>query len=361
MFTKPVKAIFHVLGHAFLSLAAMTEEEADRLEMTGTQYLNKLAHEDRPDVGKDIPVDTSKQAATVFGASGGGTSANAGQVVAIDFAALAVGGVHSTGHVDHSPATVVKSAPVYTMTELANGYTREQYHESKWTDADLIRDGYMTVTHTDESPNAQPAAASTTQTAISTQAIASTQDAPPAAPAATVAQPPAGGVTVDSTGLPWDARIHASTRTQNADGSWKKKKGTGDVFYNQVVAELRQATPAPAAVPFVPLTAAAPAPAAPAPAAPAPAAPAPAAPAPAAPAPAAPAPAAPAPAAPAPAADTPATFADLCRWVTANGFTVPDMLGYAKQFGVESAGILAQPANAALIPMVYDKMVAALK
>jgi len=36
-----------------------------------------------------------------------------------------------------------------------------------------------------------------------------------------------------------------------------------------------------------------------------------------------------------------------------------DMLVFAKEFGIEAAGQLAQPANASLIPLVYEKMTAA--
>ena len=33
--------------------------------------------------------------------------------------------------------------------------------------------------------------------------------------------PVEAGVVLDKTGCPWDARIHAKTQTQKADGSWK--------------------------------------------------------------------------------------------------------------------------------------------
>lgn len=44
---------------------------------------------------------------------------------------------------------------------------------------------------------------------------------------------------VDSTGLPWDARIHLSSRKQNKDGSWARKRGLDEAFEAQVIAELR--------------------------------------------------------------------------------------------------------------------------
>lgn len=62
-----------------------------------------------------------------------------------------------------------------------------------------------------------------------------------------VAPPP--GVDVDNSGLPWDARIHASTKVKNADGSWRNKRGVDPALITTVTAELRQvmaATGAPA-------------------------------------------------------------------------------------------------------------------
>jgi len=69
-----------------------------------------------------------------------------------------------------------------------------------------------------------------------------------------VAAPPmvnlASGVEIDTHGLPWDARIHASTKRKNADGSWTAKRGVDQAVAASVEAELRalmSAAPAPAA------------------------------------------------------------------------------------------------------------------
>lgn len=56
--------------------------------------------------------------------------------------------------------------------------------------------------------------------------------------------------SLDSAGLPWDARIHASTRTKlKADGRWKQKRGVDVAIVEAVEAELRavMAIPAPPA------------------------------------------------------------------------------------------------------------------
>ena len=46
------------------------------------------------------------------------------------------------------------------------------------------------------------------------------------------------GPELDSRDMPWDARIHAGTKTKISDGSWKKKKGVDKDVVEQVEAEL---------------------------------------------------------------------------------------------------------------------------
>lgn len=72
---------------------------------------------------------------------------------------------------------------------------------------------------------------------------------PVAAPTATDAAPmtPASGVEVDSKGLPWDERIHASTKTKVASGEWKAKRGVDAGLVASVEAELRAVSASPAA------------------------------------------------------------------------------------------------------------------
>lgn len=50
---------------------------------------------------------------------------------------------------------------------------------------------------------------------------------------------PLSTTEVDSTGLPWDARIHSGNKGRNKDGSWRKLKGVDKATVAAVEAELR--------------------------------------------------------------------------------------------------------------------------
>ena len=69
------------------------------------------------------------------------------------------------------------------------------------------------------------------------------------APATPVAPPiaaPAPSGNRDKNGLPWDGRIHASSKALVADGSWRMKRGVDDALVATVTAALRTAAAAPA-------------------------------------------------------------------------------------------------------------------
>ena len=63
-----------------------------------------------------------------------------------------------------------------------------------------------------------------------------TPDPTPATPA-----PPAPDDAVDADGMPWDARIHTSTRGRTQKNQWKKRKGVNDLDRSLVEEELRAA------------------------------------------------------------------------------------------------------------------------
>lgn len=49
---------------------------------------------------------------------------------------------------------------------------------------------------------------------------------------------PVTGSNVDAEGIPWDARIHASSREKTEKGVWRKRRGLEDGMYEKVKAEL---------------------------------------------------------------------------------------------------------------------------
>ena len=53
------------------------------------------------------------------------------------------------------------------------------------------------------------------------------------------------GIEIDSEGLPYDSRIHSSSREKIKNGTWKIKRGTGEAYIAQVKSELRGAMSAP--------------------------------------------------------------------------------------------------------------------
>ena len=67
----------------------------------------------------------------------------------------------------------------------------------------------------------------------------------PTPPAASAPVP--ASAELDSAGLPWDKRIHSSSRAKVADGTWRKMRGVDDALVATVEAELRavQAIPVP--------------------------------------------------------------------------------------------------------------------
>lgn len=216
---------------------------------------------------------------------------------------------------------VVEAAPVYTMTEAANGYSREDLLNSGqgWTDDLLVSNDLMTVSVPAPKPPAPPAAP-TMPTAPTPSAI-TTPDG-----TNTVAPP-----YLDTTGLPWDARIHSGGRTQTAKGEWVKKKRVQPNVTAQVTAELRQNPPKAASAQQ--------------PAAHVPLAP-----------PAAVAAPAPAPVPPAPATDGPTDGNGLLTWVSTNGHG-PNMATVGRLMGLSHFGAVLAPENAHRITEAYNHFV----
>lgn len=142
--------------------------------------------------------------------------------------------------------------PEYQMTEAAEGFTRDQYHASGWSDEALLKAGKMIEIV--KTP-AAPVAAAPAPTPAPTAPTPSTPTAPAPTPAPPTSGATASGATptgeLDSEGLPWDSRIHASTKTKmQSDNTWKLKRGVDKAEVERVKAQLRQLqgnAPAPAA------------------------------------------------------------------------------------------------------------------
>lgn len=151
----------------------------------------------------------------------------------------------------------------------------------------------------------------------------------------------------DKDGIPWDERIHASTKTTNKDGTWTRRRNTPDDVFDKVMAELKAAnttrtmeaaaglvpTPsAPAVAPSVPLP---PTPAVPAPptASPAPS----------------PAPAAPAASSTAPAVDFPSVMVKITKAQSTGKITAEEINNLLLSVGA-TGGVIALNKNPSLIP-----------
>jgi hypothetical protein len=92
-------------------------------------------------------------------------------------------------------------------------------------------------------PSTADASASPIAPAVSEVFAATpTSDASPSASTNPVPAAAATGLVLDAKGLPWDARIHAGSKTQNADGSWRQRRNLNDpALVSRVEAELRAA------------------------------------------------------------------------------------------------------------------------
>ncbi len=340
MFTLQIHTLDqHVLNafaRTFSELAALGKNPP--LEMTGAQYIDAL---DRPDAGVGQP----KSAAAVFTAGIIDNTPAPGTAAAV----FAVGNTPlAGGTIVHVPA-----APQYVMTELA-AFTRDEYASYGWSDQQLIDAKLMlppapqaaAVFDPSNAPNVAGGVTGIAP-ATSAQTSASTPAAPPPAPQNTGANAPPP--MLDAAGMPWDARIHASTRTTTQKGIWKARKGVDAATVAQVTAEIMQRTVATPAVPFTPLNTPAAPPPAPAPTSPAgaPAAP---------PPPPASAPTQPP---PPPGAAMPAVvndFVSLSRYAThratvLKNLTAPQIIATCEAHGMPGLGMVSSRPD--LVPAIY--------
>jgi hypothetical protein len=89
-------------------------------------------------------------------------------------------------------------------------------------------------------PNVPPPAAAPGASSVTTNG---TPPAPNSGAQTAGANIPASapGVDVDSEGVPWDASIHASSKTKIANGTWKVKRGTPELYLKERKEQLKAA------------------------------------------------------------------------------------------------------------------------
>ena len=109
----------------------------------------------------------------------------------------------------------------------------------------LVRAGEVLVAHSDQfvnevSPERMDLSPQPNNDTTATQAATSV-------PTPQVTPQQIANAELDVDGLPWDARIHAGTKTKTQKGDWTRKKGVDEAVLDAVVAELRQQYPAAAA------------------------------------------------------------------------------------------------------------------
>ncbi len=264
--------VLSAFARTFAELATVGKLPAQ--EMTGAQYIKTV---DAPDTGTDLArtpaavftagtIDNTpapRSAAAVFNTGLTVTAAQTGTIAV---------GQQITGDFPGTIIAINDAALTPVMTAAAVT-TYAEYRKLGWTDAQLIEHGLMApplppaprapdaplppasaaaVFDASNTPNAAGAATGSPPP-NSGQAVASTAVAPPPAPPNTGAP-----ALLDAAGMPWDARIHASTRTTTQKGIWKAKKGTDPATIAQVTAEIMQRSAASAPAPFTPLNVAPP-------------------------------------------------------------------------------------------------------
>ena len=113
----------------------------------------------------------------------------------------------------------------------------------------LIGGNVSQATHTEEVNTQRESPEPILATPPSPEPILAT----PPAPAPILATPPApAGIQVDSSGSPWDSRIHSASRATVSDGTWRQRRNLDPEVLASVQAELRAVMGAPAPIPKPP-------------------------------------------------------------------------------------------------------------
>jgi len=148
--------------------------------------------------------------------------------------------------IEFDPSTLTRSQREDLASFILGWGTDEEYENLGTIPAGTLEPGM--VLNEVQSPKSAPSSADAGPSSTApadTQGNTLTGIAPPpptprpAFPANTAAPQSPNLAEVDSKGIPWDARIHSSSKAKVADGSWKYRRGVSDEEVKRVEKELR--------------------------------------------------------------------------------------------------------------------------
>lgn len=291
MFSLEITSLDPRVLRAFSNMFAELSDSVEsptKEEMTATQYIHKL---DLPDVGLEV-------------------------------------------HTTTSPITHVQQAPfspgvIFGGVSSTNPTLAEVFGKS---DAAAIFGGSQVPNVAPSTAVVSPPLTVPVVSGVPLQPNVPFPPAPPQEHVGAIAVPPGiSPVLLDKNGMPWDARIHSSSREQTAKAVWKMRRGVDDTLVAQVTAELRASTPAAVSVPRPPLASIAATPPA-------------------------------QPVAPPPPVAITADgdgFVRVCKLKEERAIDATKLLSILNGFGVQGLALLAIPSNWHLIPAVYAALLVA--
>lgn len=145
---------------------------------------------------------------------------------------FAPGGVHHTAHALTDGA---ETSPAVAFGGLLNGAAGNDQATAEHAQSSAVV-ATSTIAHAAQPDTLATLPPASSAPALPPGALVAVAHAAPVAPVN-----PAANVEFDSTGLPWDERIHSGNKTKNPGGEWRTKKGVDKGLLTSVTAELRAA------------------------------------------------------------------------------------------------------------------------
>lgn len=147
--------------------------------------------------------------------------------------------------IEFDPSTLTRSQREDLASFILGWGTDEEYENLGTIPAGTLEPGMiLNVVQPPKSAPLSADAGPSSTAPVDTQVNTSTEIAPPPPvpqpgfPANTAVPQSPNLAEVDSKGMPWDARIHSSSKAKVADGSWKYRRGVSDEEVKRVEAEI---------------------------------------------------------------------------------------------------------------------------